>query len=391
MPVIGRRALRRATVGAALLVSLAVAGAVALPSLAAARAAGAASASSTASAPRLMVSDDGRLWQARLDSGLFADGLPLVPGGSTSGTFWVKNTTSEPAMLGARIVGITSSTTEFARDVSVTAWASGLDDGDALGGQTFGGEAEPDGVALDGSPSVLPLVEEAPVADAAPVAQAVPLVTLDSPSCSVVMPSTLLPAGEEAPITVALRLAADASEASAAQSVGVTVLVTLTGQGGETLDPCVSTGGSETGSGAGPAGDRADDQEARSAATGGSTSAGSASSGSVTSAARPATGAVSIEAASGGEGVDGGATADDGSDALAGAIPFVSVPLPGEWLPIAVGVLALLGGGYVALGRRRRDRGDADDAGDRADSGEHLVEAPSLLVGGPRMTDRRRL
>ena len=390
MPVIGRPALRRATIGAALLVSLAVAGAVALPGLAAARAAGAAFASSTASAPRLMVSDDGRLWQARLDSGLFADGLPLVPGGSTSGTFWVKNTTSEPAMLGARIVGITSSTTEFARDVSVTAWASGLDDGDALDGETLGGQAEPDGVALDGSPSVLPLVEEAPVADAAPVAQAVPLVTLDSPSCSVVMPSTLLPAGEEAPITVALRLAADASEASAAQSVGVTVLVTLTGQGGETLDPCVSTGGSETGSGAGPAGDRADDQEARSAATGGSTSAGSASSGSVTSAVRPATGAVSIEAASGGEGVDGGAT-DDGSDALTGAIPFVSVPLPGEWLPIAVGVLALLGGGYVALGRRRRDRGDADDAGDRADSGEHLVEAPSLLVGGPRMTDRRRL
>ncbi|GAA0959284.1 hypothetical protein [Frigoribacterium faeni] len=290
--------------------------------------------------PRMMVSADGLLWQARLDSGLFADGLPLVPGGRTSGTFWVKNTTAEPAMLGARLVDVTASSDAFAREVAVTASAST--------GAAARTAAVPGGDSASPEP-----------------------VTLASPACTALLPAMSLPAGEEAPITVTIRLAESAATGTAEQSIGVTVLVTLTGLGGgEDADACGTGGGVVVGgdpAGSGSTGDGADGgvtgESAGSVPAAGTSVQETPVSGTGTGAGLEA-GVRALLGRTAGTASD---TAGAGATGLGSGLPsdgtgrFVSVPLPDEWLPAVVGAVALLGGVYVALGRRRRSDAEADE------------------------------
>jgi hypothetical protein len=257
---------------------------VAGPSATAAQAA-----SPRADPPRLMLSADGQRWQVRLAAGPSTARTALVPGGTTSTTFWVKNATSGSAVLAARVVDVEVSTPAFARDLTVTA---------------------SQGTAVDG-------------AGASPI-------RLDPSACGAVLNPASLSAGEEAPVTVALRLAESAPESSAGQSVGVTVLVSLAGLADDAGADCASSGGERSAPLRGSDGD---------------------------AGAGPADGVIT---ASGGPLAAGAASGETSAR-------FVGVPLPEEWLPLLIGLLSLLAGGYVALGRRRPDA-DAE-ASNGADPG----------------------
>ena len=229
--------------------------------------------------PRLMLSADGLRWQVRLTAGPTAAGEALVPGGTTSTTFWVKNVTSDPAVLRARVVDVEVSSPAFARDLTVTA--------------TRGAET-----SADPTPSL----------------------PLGSPACTALRAPGLLSAGEEAPVTVALALAESATGSSAGQSVGVTVLVSLAGRAGDAADECPSPAVPGAAMLRGGERDVAGDADVRSA------------DGVVASSTGP---------------VAAGAASGETSPR------FVGLPLPGERLPLLLGAVSLLAGGFVALGRRR--------------------------------------
>lgn len=247
-------------------------------------------ASPLADPPRLMLSADGQRWQVRLDAGPSTVRTALVPGGTTSTTFWVKNATTGSALLAVRVIDVEVSTPAFARDLTVTA---------------------SQGTAVRG-------------VGASPV-------SLDPSACGAVLNPASLSAGEEAPVTVALRLAESAPESSAGQSVGVTVLVSLAGLADDVGAGCGSSGG---------------ERPAPLRGTDGVVGAGEADG---------------LLTASGGPLAAGAASGETSAR-------FVGVPLPEEWFPLLIGVLSLLAGGYVALGRRRREA-DAD-ASSGADPGD---------------------
>lgn len=271
-----------------------------------------------ATAPRLMVSGDGEHWQGRLDAALFGDDLRLVPGASTTGTFWVKNLSSEPAALSARLVDVTTSSPAFAEAVTVSSH-SDLDVGD------------------------------------------LPPVTLAGDGCTPVLAPVRLAAGQEVPVTVSVALDGSASDGTGDQTLDFGVLVTLTGLAGAAVPAgCVSAGTA----GAADAGANA------------GTSAGGAGGDRVSSATIEA---VTTRASSAGEArgavSSAGDDASDGTTDVSGTeteLPvhaldvlddFVPVPLRGSWLPLLIAAIAVLAGAFVAVGRRRPD--DDETAGEQ--------------------------
>ena len=264
-----------------------------------------------ATAPRLMVSGDGEHWQGRLDSALFGDDLRLVPGASTTGTFWVKNLSSEPAALSARLVDVTTSSPAFAEAVTVSSH-SDLDVGD------------------------------------------LPPVTLAGDGCTPVLAPVRLAAGQEVPVTVSVALDGSASDGTGDQTLDFGVLVTLTGLAGAAVPKGCPTGESA-------------DADARAGGAGGDRVA-SATIEAVTtraSSAGEARGAVS----SAGDDASDGTTDVSGTDtelpvhALDVLDDFVPVPLRGSWLPLLIAAIAVLAGAFVAVGRRRPD--DDETAGEQ--------------------------
>jgi len=302
VPVRHGRPVAAAVTAAALVV--AIGGALAAP-------ASAAPASAVAGeAPRLMVSGDGRHWQGRLDSALFGDDLRLVPGASTTGTFWVKNVSAAPATLDARLVDVTTSSAAFAETVTVSSH-SDLDLGE------------------------------------------LPPVTLADDGCTPVLAPVRLAAGQEAPIIVSVALDESAGAGTDDQTLDFGVLVTLTGltggalvagcAGAETSDPGVGDAAISGGAG----GDRASSATVEAVAT-------------RASSAAPAGGAASSV---GGTQGSGGAGSWGGTDlpvhALDALDDFVPSPLRGSWLPLLIAAIAVLSGAFVAVGRRRAGVDDA--------------------------------
>jgi hypothetical protein len=258
-----------------------------------------------------MVSDDGRHWQGRLDSALFGDDLRLVPGASTTGTFWVKNVSTGPATLTARLVDVTTSSAAFAETVTVSSH-SDLDLGD------------------------------------------VPPVTLADDGCTPVLAPVRLAAGQEAPVTVSVALDESAGAGTDDQTLDFGVLVTLTGlTGGAVVAGCAGAEASDPGavdmSAGGAGGDRASSATVEAVAT-------------RASSAAPAGGAASPV---GGTGRSGGDVADSWGDtdlpvhALDALDDFVPLPLRGSWLPLLIAAIAVLSGAFVAVGRRRAGVDDA--------------------------------
>ena len=309
MRVTGGRAIA-VVVGATVAVLVTAAGVLSAPASATA-----------ATAPRLMVSGDGEHWQGRLDSALFGDDLRLVPGASTTGTFWVKNLSSEPAALSARLVDVTTSSPAFSEAVTVSSH-SDLDVGD------------------------------------------LPPVTLADDGCTTVLAPVHLAAGQEAPVTVSVALDDSAADGTGDQTLDFGVLVTLTGLAGAAVPAGCASAGS-AGAADAPATGAAD------------TSAGGAGGDRVSSATIEA---VTTRASSAGEA--GGAASSAGDDASDGTtdasgtdteLPvhaldvlddFVPVPLRGSWLPLLIAAIAVLAGAFVAVGRRRP--GDEDTAGEQS-------------------------
>lgn len=255
-------------------------------------------------APRLMVSDDGRHWQGRLDSALFGDDLRLVPGASTTGTFWVKNVSAGPATLDARLVDVTTSSAAFAERVTVSSH-SDLDLGE------------------------------------------LPPVTLADDGCTPVLAPVRLAAGQEAPVTVAVALDESAGDGTDDQTLDFGVLVTLTGlSGGALVAGCAAAETPDPGTDAtsgGAGGDRASSATVEAVAT-------------RASSAAPAGGAASSV---GGASASAGGTAGSWGDtdlpvhALDALDDFVPLPLRGSWLPLLIAAIAVLSGAFVAVGRRR--------------------------------------
>jgi hypothetical protein len=271
-----------------------------------------------ATAPRLMVSGDGEHWQGRLDSALFGDDLRLVPGASTTGTFWVKNLSSEPAALSARLVDVTTSSPAFAEAVTVSSH-SDLDVGD------------------------------------------LPPVTLAEDGCTPVLAPVRLAAGQEVPVTVSVALDGSASDGTGDQTLDFGVLVTLTGLAGAAVPAgCAS---------AGTAGAAVPSTNAGTSAGGaGGDRASSATIEAVTTRASSA-GEAGEAASSAGDDGSGGTNDGTGADtelpvhALDVLDDFVPVPLRGSWLPLLIAAIAVLAGAFVAVGRRRPD--DDDTAGEQ--------------------------
>lgn len=295
----------RVTGGRAVAVVVAVAAVVLGPGVVSAAAPATAS-----TAPRLMVSDDGRHWQGRLDSALFGDGLRLVPGAGTTGTFFVKNLSSEPAVLSARLVDVTTSSPAFAEAVTVRSH-SDLDVGD------------------------------------------LPPVTLSGDGCTPVLAPVRLAAGQEAPVTVSVDLDASAASGTGDQTLDFAVLVTLTGLAGSAVPArCASAGTAgaadpaETSTG-GAGGDRASSATIEALATRASSA-----------------GAAGGTAPSVGDGASRGAADGSGADtelpvhSLDVLDDFVPEPLRGSWLPLLIAAIAVLSGAFVAVGRRRPDEVD---------------------------------
>jgi hypothetical protein len=279
---------RRSVVGAVLGVATAVATLVGVE---------ASTPAAAAPAPRLMVSDDGEHWQGRLDSALFGDDLRLVPGAAATGTFWVKNLSSEPAALGARLVDVTTSSPAFAEAVTVSSH-SDLDVGD------------------------------------------LPPVTLADDGCTPVLAPVHLAAGQEAPVTVSVALDASAAEGTGGQSLDFGVLITLTGLAGAAVPKGCPTGESA-------------DADARAGGAGGDRVA-SATIEAVTPRASSAVQAGGTGSAVDGErGSSGSGSTDLPVHALGVLDDFVPLPLRGSWLPLPIAAIALLAGAFVAVGRRR--------------------------------------
>ncbi|MBD8538888.1 hypothetical protein [Frigoribacterium sp. CFBP 8751] len=281
----------------------------------------AAAPATAAAAPRLMVSGDGEHWQGRLDSALFGDDLRLVPGASTTGTFWVKNLSSEPAALSARLVDVTTSSPAFAEAVTVSSH-SDLDVGD------------------------------------------LPPVTLAGDGCTPVLAPVRLAAGQEVPVTVSVALDGSAADGTGDQTLDFGVLVTLTGLAGAAVPAGCASAGT-----AGAADVGADTDTDTSAGGAGGDRVSSATIEAVTPRASSA-GEAGGAASSVGDGGSDGTTDASGTDtelpvhALDVLDDFVPVPLRGSWLPLLIAAIAVLAGAFVAVGRRRP--GDEDTAGEQS-------------------------
>lgn len=265
-----------------------------------------------ATAPRLMVSGDGEHWQGRLDSALFGDDLRLVPGASATATFWVKNLSSEPAALSARLVDVTTSSPAFAEAVTVSSH-SDLDVGD------------------------------------------LPPVTLADDGCTPVLAPVRLAAGQEAPVTVSVALDGSAADGTGDQTLDFGVLVTLTGLAGAAVPAGCASAGT-----AGAADTDTDANADTSAGGAGGDRVSSATIEAVTTRASSAGEAGGVASSVGDDG-SGGTTDGTGADtelpvhALDVLDDFVPVPLRGSWLPLLVAAIAVLAGAFVAVGRRRPD------------------------------------
>jgi hypothetical protein len=309
--------------------------AVALVVLAATGAAGslAAAPAAAAPAPRMMVSSDGETWEARLDSSLFGPDLLLVPGSRAAGTFWVKNLAADGAVLDARLVDVDVSSAEFASHLSVSASTPATSAGSSSTASAGG------------------------AAGRAPVVAG---------SCGALLSPVPLSSGQEAAVTVDVLLASAAAEGTAGQSLRFGVLLTLRDDAvapstDAALDRCPTGGPADgstsvvaaVGSGSGPG--RSDGSGAVSGADG-------PTDGVVPGGSAPVAGAGASRQATGGAGGGAGGEGDVRHRDLAAAPPFLAVALQAPRLPLVVAALALLAGAFVAVGRKRPDDGQDDDA-----------------------------
>ena len=190
----GRAAARVVVLGA--LVASAVVGPVVA-------AAGPTSSAVAASPLRLLVSDDGDVWEHHLSGALFAEAPSLVPGGSSTASFHVKNLSAGPAVLHTSVTDVRASSPALAERLSITTTSP-----DAVAGTTT--------------------------------------VVLGDGSCTGSRRASVLAAGQEVVLDVHLALDERASADTAEQSVDFTVLVTLTGttpQGAPSASCAAPTGG----------------------------------------------------------------------------------------------------------------------------------------------------
>ena len=298
----------------------AAASAVVLAALVASPVVGAAggptSSAAAATPPRLLVSDDGDVWERHLTGALF-DGAPsLVPGASSTASFWVKNLSEGPAVLRTSVTDVRASSPALAERLSVTTTSP-----DAVAGTTT--------------------------------------VALGDGSCTGSTRASVLAAGQEVVLDVDLALDERATAAAAEQSVDFTVLVTLTGTTRQGTPPasCASpTGGDAVGVAA--------------------TSGGAGTPGTLVPSAAPSARSAPDAAAAAGDAVAAAPgtevlvpargqlrTAGDGPARPFVDLPtpsFVPVPLRETWLPVAAALVAALAGATLAAVRRRRDEdGDA--------------------------------
>ena len=308
-----RRTAGRSAAGAPALAGL-VAALLASPVVAAAgpesAVPGPASSAAVATPPRLLVSDDGDVWERHLSSALF-DGAPsLVPGASSTASFWVKNLSEGPAVLRTSVTDVRASSPALAEQLSVTTTSP-----DAVAGTTT--------------------------------------VALGDGSCTVSTRASVLAAGQEVVLDVDLSLDERATEAAAEQSVEFTVLVTLTGttpQGAPPTSCAAPTGGDAVGVDA--------------------TSGGAGTPGTAVPSAAPA----APSAPGGTAATDDALAVVPGTEVLVPArgqlrtagdgparqfvdlpVPsFVPVPLRETWLPVAAALVAALAGATLAVVRRRR-------------------------------------
>jgi len=289
---------------------------------------GATASAAAGATPLLLLSDDGDVWRRSLPTALLGDDLVLVPGAVSSARFWVANTSTVPAVLGASVAldegadahagtAGDGSAGELSRWVRLTVVPGTTGARDAAAGGTTAGRTADAGRASGCPTGTGPVVA----------------------------------AGGHVPLDVTVALDGDAPVEAAGQALAATVVVTLrglatddggagcapTGVGDRVLVPVVGSGASGTAPGAtdgsGRAGGTGDD-----GATGGDRSAAAGGG-----AGRDLTGPSSVRPAGDGE-----------------PVPFVPVPLRGSWLPVTLAALAALGGGVLAAAGRRRARGRHD-------------------------------
>lgn len=325
-------------------IAAALAGAaVALPALAVAPALPASAAGPGEAVPRLMLSDDGAVWERHLSSSLFGDQLLLVPGGTATESFWVKNLSGVPAVLRTSVADVRSSSPALTRWLSVT--TSPLD---GLGGTST--------------------------------------VALGDGTCTGSVSATVLGGGDEVLLDVGLALDERATEGAAGQSVDFTVLVTLTG---------LVAGAAPTAGCATPDDDAVATVPALGPGASGPVAPGAARAGGGggSSARTPVDASIGTETGAEADG-PGLVPSADGDLRTAGigaprpfelTMPFVPVPLRGAWLPVAAGLLAVLVGGAVAL-MRRRGVGDDDGQGAEAGEGDDLAGDHGAPAAGPGAT-----
>lgn len=191
-----RRTAVRAAASAVLLAALVASPVVGV-------AGGPTSSAAAATPPRLLVSDDGDVWERHLTGALFDEAPSLVPGASSTASFWVKNLSEGPAVLRTSVTDVRASSPALAERLSVTTTSP-----DAVAGTTT--------------------------------------VALGDGSCTGSTRASVLAAGQEVVLDVDLALDERATAAAAEQSVDFTVLVTLTGttpQGAPPASCAAPTGG----------------------------------------------------------------------------------------------------------------------------------------------------
>ncbi|GAB2974182.1 hypothetical protein [Frigoribacterium salinisoli] len=334
--------------------------AVALPALAGAPALPAAAAAPAAAVPRLMLSDDGAVWERHLSSSLFGDRLLLVPGGSATESFWVKNLSDVPAVLRTSVADVRSSSPALTRWLSVSTTPL-----ETLGGTTT--------------------------------------VALGDGTCTGSTTATVLGGGDAVLLDVGLALDERATEGSAGQAVDFTVLVTLTGVVAEAPPAAGCATPDDEAVGTVPAVGPGASGPVRpgSGGTGGELTAGSGGAGGAADGSGPDRGAPPADGSSdlGTDPADPPVAHDEavlvptgGGDLRTAGVgpprpfsfvaPFVPVPLRGAWLPVAAALVAVLVGGAVAVLRRRRDEGDAAAAEPTA-PGPGLAGGPGAVDAGP--------
>lgn len=147
--------------------------------------AGAPSAAQAAPEP-LLVSVDGSTWSSSISSGLFSGDLRVIPGGEYSRTFWVTSNVDGALDLTVDVCDVTSSDAAFAASVSLAS--------------TSAASAVGTPVALD---------------------------RVASGDCSLILPAESLRKGQQLPVLVTMRMAADSPNAAADASLGFVLRVML--------------------------------------------------------------------------------------------------------------------------------------------------------------------